>query len=330
VELPRAEGPTPRAGPAGEASSRRRSGGLRAAAIRIASTRAVHAVARAGFVAKAALYGVIGVHALRAALRRGGATLDVKGALERITDGRLGNVAVAAAGLGIAGLGFWFVLEAIVNPWRQRGAWGTASRIGQAIGGLAYAALGALGLRLAFGEAGGPDGDALAQSGVAEAFRFPGGPALAVLAGAVIVGVGLRQMHLGLSGRFLETVDLSPAAPALRRLAARAGAFGFAVQGSLFALVGIFLVQAVLEHEPREATGTGGALNVLAGKPHGTVLLGVAALGLLSYALYAGIEGACKRLPGPRRTSGPAMASSAVRAPPGRGAPGHGHLDRGR
>jgi hypothetical protein len=302
-------------------------GRLRSAARRLASSRAVHGVARAGFVVKAALYGIIGAQALRAGLGRGGATLDAKGALERLTGGRLGALAVAAAGAGIGGLGIWFVLDAIANPRGHRGTWAAISRVGQAIGGAGYAGLGVLGFQLAAGEGAGPDVDTLARAGVAEAFRFPGGPALAVLVGAVAVAVGVRQAHLGLSRGFLETVDLSPATPAFRRLAAGAGALGFAVQGTLFALVGLFLVLAVVRRDPGEATGTGGALQVLAARSHGKAILVAASLGLFAYALYAGIEGACKRFPGPAPAGDPGEAGPDREGPaPGR-AMGHGERE---
>ncbi|BDG05319.1 DUF1206 domain-containing protein [Anaeromyxobacter oryzae] len=266
--------------------------------IRLACMRGAHLVARAGFVAKAALYGVVGALALRAALGRGGATFDVKQALASLASPRGASTTLVLAAAGIAGLGLWFVLEGIVNPNGDRGAWAAISRVGQAVGGLGYVALAATGLRVALGHAPGPSGDQLARTGAAEALVLPGGPVVAVVIGLVAIGVGVRQAHLGISGGCLRVLDLSATSTTFRRWARWLAAFGFAAQGTLFGMVGAFLIRAVVRRAPAEARGTGGALDVIAARPYGTTLLAAAAVGLFAYALYAGIEGACRRFPG--------------------------------
>lgn len=287
---------------------------------RLAGAPALHLVARLGFMAKVILYGVIAAFALRAALGRGGATLDVKGALELLADHRTGMAALVLTAAAIAGLGVWFVVEALANPRRQRTLFSRVARLGQAVGGVGYVALAAAGLRVALGEPAGPSGDELARDGVALAFRLPGGPVVAVALGLVAIGVGLRQAHMGLTRGFLENVELGPTSRVFRRVAALAGAVGFATQGAVFASVGVFLIEAVVTRAPREAAGTGGVLEELASRPHGAVLLGCAALGLLAYALYAGIEGACRRFPrapgvaaAPRRRAGARAATDGGR-----------------
>jgi hypothetical protein len=73
---------------------------------------------------------------------------------------------------------------------------------------------------------------------------------------------------------------------------------GFATQGLVFALVGLFFAQAALERDPGEATGFDGALQVIARQPLGMALLAATAVGLLAYAAYAFIEGAHRRMGG--------------------------------
>lgn len=53
----------------------------------------------------------------------------------------------------------------------------------------------------------------------------------------------------------------------------------------MFGLVGWFLVKAAIEYDPQGAEGLDGALGRLAGQPYGQALLGVAAAGLVAYAL---------------------------------------------
>jgi hypothetical protein len=264
----------------------------------------MQAAARTGFLAKALLYAVIATLALLKMAGEHGALADIKGALERTARTPLGTLGTAAVGLGIASLGLWFILEAVVNPGRQRGPWAAVTRLGQAAGGLGYLGLGAVALRLLAGEPAGPSGDELARQGVAGALRLPGGPVAAALAGAITVGVGLRQAYMGLSRRFLRAIDLSALAPALRHLAARVGAVGFAAQGALFAGAGASVLRAAVNRAPRQASGTHGVLVALFREPHGRALVVLAALGLLAYALYALVEGRFRRLPAPRPWSG--------------------------
>jgi hypothetical protein len=301
-------------GAQGARASPPRPGVLRRVAVRASRSRVAHGLARLGFVVKAALYGVVGTLALRIVLGRGGATVDVKGALGALGDGPLGVVTVSMAALGLAGLGAWFVLEAITNPAGDRGAWSVVSRVGQALGGVGYVLLACVGVRLAFGESAGPSGDELARRGVAQAFAHDAGPA-ALLVGLVAVGVGVRQAHLGWTCGFVRSIDLGPTSPLFRRWAPRVGLVGFTAQGTLFAMMGLFLVQAVVLRDPSEATGTAGALEVLASRHYGRTLLAAASVGLLSFALFAGIEGACKRFPGTEPVREAADARNAPRSP---------------
>jgi uncharacterized protein DUF1206 len=270
---------------------------------RAARSAPVQALARAGYVAKATLYGLVGVLALRSALGlRGGRTLDGKAALALLAYDPSGQWVVAPFAIALAGLGLFFVLDGVAGTARASLAPLTPlamiGRVGQAVGGLLYVALGAVGLRLALGEPAGPDGDALARAFAARVLAQPTGPAAAIVVGIGAVVVGVRQARFGWTRGFLSQLELARAAPGFRRGVAVVGAVGFVAQGTLFALMGISVVQAALAGDPREASGTGGALAALARAPHGTYLLLVFAAGLLAYALYAGIEAAARRFPG--------------------------------
>jgi hypothetical protein len=214
---------------------------------------------------------------------------------------------VAVVAVGIAGLGLWFVIEALGNPYRRPSApWSEIGRVGLAVGGAGYLALGAVGFRIAVGEGAGPSGDELARAFAARVLEQPTGPWAATVVGLAIAVVGARQVFLGVSGGVLSTLDLGRTSALFRGAVRRLAAVGFAVQGTLFACVGVFLVQAAFDRDPGEATGTGGALGVLAAQPYGTTLLLAAAVGLLAYALFAGIEAATKRLPPSRLPRTPA------------------------
>ncbi|ABS26108.1 DUF1206 domain-containing protein [Anaeromyxobacter sp. Fw109-5] len=260
----------------------------------------VGTLARAGYVAKGAVYAVIGVLALRLALGEGGRTTDTKGALATVAQAPLGGALVAALALGLVGMALWFEVQAFADPdgERRQGAWAILSRVGQGIAGLGYASLALAAVRLAFGEGAGRGGDAAARSWTARVLELPAGRALVFAGAAIVIFLGARQIWNAVGGKFLKHVELTSAGRWVRRWAPRLGAIGFVTQGLVFVLVGLFFGQAAFERDPREATGLDGALETLARQPFGQVLLGLAALGLLAYAAFAVVEGRYRRIRG--------------------------------
>jgi hypothetical protein len=253
---------------------------------------------RLGFHAKALVYGMVAVLAFRAALGlRGGRTTDTRGAIAEIAEGRFGTALVMLLAIAFAGLGLWFVIDGAADPLRlRRGRWGIVTRTGQALGGLGYLALAAWAAHLALTHERATSSDALTRSWTGRALELPLGPVLVALAGAVVLVIGLRQMWMGASHGFESSLDFSRLHPVLRRWSKRLGLAGFCTQGAVFAAMGTFLVQAAIENDAREATGFDGALAWLARQTYGRALLVVAAIGLLAYAAFAVIEGACKRM----------------------------------
>ena len=319
----RPAGEVPGEGRARDRSPRRRPGrgglGRRAAAtLEIASRRAVRGgrrlarhpavqlAARAAYLGKTVLYGVVGALALKAALGlRGGRTIDLKEALAVVGAGGVGGAATALVAVANATLGCWFVQDGLSNPQRSRlGPLQAISRVGQGIGGLGYIALGGIGVRLALGEGVGPSGDEIARAFATRVLAQPTGPLAMAVVGLAAIVVGLRQARLGVTHACLDSLDLDRFSRRFRERLGAVAALGFGTQGALFALVGAFLVQAAFDRQPGEATGTGGALHALATKRDGATLLLAAAVGLLAYALYAGLEGALKRMPGSSRARG--------------------------
>lgn len=258
----------------------------------------VKTLARAGYVAKAAVYGVIGVLALRLVLGDGGRTTDSRGAVASIAQAPLGGALVVALAVGLVGMALWFEVQAVADPdgERREGAWAILSRVGQGVAGLGYVSLALAAVRLAFGGGAGRGGDEAARSWTARALELPAGRVLVLAGAAIVMFVGGRQIWRAVSRKFLKHLDLAPAAAWVRRWAPRLGAAGFFTQGVVFALVGLFFAQAAFERDPAEATGFDGALETVAKQPFGQVLLGVAALGLLAYAAFALVEGRYRRL----------------------------------
>ena len=75
-----------------------------------------------------------------------------------------------------------------------------------------------------------------------------------------------------------------------RRWYSGLGIVGYTARGVVFLLAGFFVVRAAWQFDPKEAVGLDGALARLAHAEYGMLLLGLAAAGLLAYALFSFVQ----------------------------------------
>jgi hypothetical protein len=75
--------------------------------------------------------------------------------------------------------------------------------------------------------------------------------------------------------------------PAQLRWAIRLGRLGLAARGAVFALLGAFLVWAAAGSDAGRVQGLDGALQTVASQPHGQLLLGAVASGLVCFGVYS-------------------------------------------
>jgi len=65
---------------------------------------------------------------------------------------------------------------------------------------------------------------------------------------------------------------------------------GYVARGVVFALIGVFLVRAAWDYDPKEAVGFDGALAKLQQAPYGPLLLGLTAAGLVAFGLFCLVQ----------------------------------------
>jgi hypothetical protein len=243
--------------------------------------------ARAGLLAKAALYGIIGATALAVAAGAGGQTTDQPGALATLADEPGGGLLIGLLAAGLLCYGLWRLVQAIFDTGGEGDeATGIVRRIGYAASGAIHLTLFAFAIGLLAGSGSGSGSGSSSgqeQETTAGVLGWTGGRAIVIVAALVIIGVGAYNAHRGVTKGFME--DLSVGGRA-RRLVEPLGVAGHVARGVVFALVGVFLMKAAVEFDPSEAVGLDGALTRLAHQPYGQVLLGLAAAGLLAYAAY--------------------------------------------
>src|SRR5205814_9883 len=113
---------------------------------------------------------------------------------------------------------------------------------------------------------------------------------LVLLAGAVVVIVGVVLLVRSFAQKFEKYLDVKHMGAWQRTWLPRLGVVGYAARGVVAALIGAFVIQAAVTFDPQKAVGVDGALKRLAAEPYGPLLLGVVAVGLLAFGLFSFVE----------------------------------------
>jgi fumarate reductase subunit D len=265
----------------------------RATASEAEHTGTFEALARAGFVARAVVYGIIGILAIKLAVGAGGKTTDQSGALKTLAQQPFGEVLLVLVAIGLAGYALWRLSHALLGHGPER----TDSRFDRlaALGsGIAYAAIFAVAVEILVGSGGGSSGHE--STTAAGALGWPGGPWLVGVAGAVFVGVAVYQGYRGVTRDFLKDAKTEQMTPTVQPLYEFLALFGHLARAVVFGLVGVFVIKAAVEFDPSKAIGLDGALAKLAHHSYGSVLLGVVAAGLIAFALYSLADARYRRI----------------------------------
>jgi Domain of Unknown Function (DUF1206) len=243
-------------------------------------------LARAGYAARGAVYALVGFLAVEAALGARSRPTDTRGALQEMA-GRSMALLWAVA-IGLAGYALWRIVQGLLNPERKANDLkGLAHRVGRVGSGLIYGGLAWAAVRIALGarNAGG-DGHTY-QVWTAKLMSEPFGRWLVAAVGIGVIAGGLFQIRRGWTERFRKEIRLQEMDATERKMALNSGKLGLIARGIVFLISGWFLIQAALRFDPRQARGLGGALAALAAQPHGTLLLGLVAVGLIAFGAYS-------------------------------------------
>lgn len=247
---------------------------------------------RIGYGARGLIYVTVGALAFAAAMDAAEVS-GTKDALAVLRSQPFGVAALWIIGLGLFAYMIWRIVAGVFDVEDHGSdAKGLFARASQIITGLIHGVIGLSVLGLAWGgrSAGGSNS---AQDWTQWLMSMPFGRYVVALIAAILVGAGLYYAHKGWQGAykshlasssFTEDVD-----PVLKG--------GLIVYGALLALVAASLGFAAWQADPNQAGGLGQALQQLKSMTFGRVLLGIAGLGLLSFALYNFVEAAYRVTP---------------------------------
>jgi Domain of Unknown Function (DUF1206) len=245
---------------------------------------AFEGLSRAGFVARALIYGIIGVLALKLAFGHGGKLTNQQGALHTVAHQPFGKLLLTLVAIGLGGYSLWRFVRAGIGHGLESSDTGF-DRIAALASGVVYGAMCAVAIEILLGAGGGSAGNA--KKTTAGVFSWPAGGWIVGIAGAVMIGVGLYQGYRGITKKFLDDSKVEEMRPRVKEWIGRLGTIGHLARMVVFGLVGVFLIKAAVDYNPRAAVGLDGALAKIVHRSYGPFLLGVVAIGLIAFALYS-------------------------------------------
>ncbi len=265
----------------------------RAAAGTFVDSRAFAILSRAGFVARALVYGIIGLLAFDLAIGHGGKITNQQGAMRTIAHQPFGHLLLILIAVGLGGYAMWRLFRAALGRGPQ-GADRGLERVGAFGSGVVYAGMCVLAVEILMSDTSGGGGNA--KQTAKGVFAWPAGRWLVGLAGLVLVGVAVYQFIRGVKKKFLDDSNTNEMPEALRSAFTVLGVVGHLARAVVFGFVGIFLVKAAYDYKANEAIGLDGALAKLYNGAYGNVLLGVVAAGLMAFSVFALVEARYRRI----------------------------------
>ena len=251
--------------------------------------RALTWLARAGFVARGVMYVLIGIIAIEVAIDGSRQQADRTGAVRLVAQTGLGSVLLWLLVIGFAGMTLWRLSEAAWGSSEPDGHKGT-KRLAYLARGVFYGVVTYGILKYALGIGSPSSSDRQSQDLTAAALKYQGGQVLVALAGVIVVLAGLYVIYRAYKLKFLKHLRMGSASARTRKVVTRLGQIGGIARGLVFGTIGVFLVVAAKDANPRQAKGIDSALRSLAHTPLGPWLLVVVAVGLMMFGVYSWCE----------------------------------------
>jgi hypothetical protein len=244
---------------------------------------AIQIAARLGYATRGFVFVIIGGFAGLAALDAHWHIVGTRGALQALLAQPFGRALLWVVAAGLFCFACWRLIQAVFDADNcGKDAKGVLRRLGFAGGALFHLALTAIAIGVIIGSRRAGDEDSIARDWTAWLLGQPLGMWLVMLIGAGIATAGIVFAWKAIKAEFREYL----AADIGRAWVVALGQFGYVARGVVFILVGVFLVLAAWRFNSGDAAGLVGALKVLQQQRYGSWLLGITALGLLSYGAF--------------------------------------------
>ncbi|MFC7394360.1 DUF1206 domain-containing protein [Scopulibacillus cellulosilyticus] len=252
--------------------------------------------ARFGHMAQGAVYFIIGLLAMQTAFGLHGKLVSSEGALHTIAKQPFGFIGLIVLAAGLCSYGCWQIIAALFDPQNiGHNLKGIVTRIGYLFVAGIYISLCISAVKMLM-HVGVKDPGHHYQTLSAKMLAEPFGQTIIGLLGAGILIFGIGQVFWALSGKFQKNLKKNKMSRKEWLWSGRFGKFGISARGVVFGIIGFFLIRTAIQADPNETKGLDGALAEVSRQPYGSVLLAVAAVGLIAYGVYMFAEARYKRL----------------------------------
>ena len=233
-----------------------------------------------GWIVKGIVYGLVGFLAAQVAFGNSTGRPDQTGALQQIAEQPMGGVLLWAVAAGLA----LYTAGRMTEAWYAKDE-STAKRIGTAAKAALYGVVAVTAAGMASGSSSGGGSGKTEESLTAKVLDAPGGQLIVGAVGVALIGYSLYQVWRALSKKFVDDLDLDRANGTTRTTLERLGQVGIAARGVATALIGWFVLDAAIQHEPSKANSLDEALLSLADSTWGKVGLAIVAFGFMAYGV---------------------------------------------
>ncbi|KRB73896.1 hypothetical protein ASE01_17960 [Nocardioides sp. Root190] len=246
----------------------------------------VDRLARLGFVAYGVVHIIIGWLAAQLALGDPAGSASGQGAFSEMAQKPWGAAALWLSALGLAALVVWQLAQAVGGHRDHDGLRRQLSRAGSAGRAVVLATLAVLAVRTAVGGGGGGSGGGGDGGGLTgAALGSPVGPALFVLAGAVVLGVAGASAWRGASDRWRKDLEVEGHTGHGGRAVEVLARAGYLSRAVALGVVGLLVVRAGLEDRP-QGSGLDQAIVRYRDEVAGPWLAVAVAVGLACFGAY--------------------------------------------
>ena len=267
----------------------------RTKAEQVGDSAALKALARVGLVAYGSVYVLIGGLALQLAWGANPSKgPDPSGAFRALAEQPLGNFLLWAIALGLVALGLWKASEVVWGHRNLEGVQRVRKRVNSGLWTMIYTGLGVRSALVAAGyEAAGSHSQQQTTIGV---LAWPGGRAIVIATGLIIISVGLVVAFKGARKSFSDEIDTSSLSSAGRKGLLHLGQVGYVTKGIALGVVGGLLSYAAWTFDWQKASGLDGALYTILKQPFGGWMLSMMAFGFVAFGLFAILQSRYRRM----------------------------------
>ena len=252
-------------------------------------------LARLGLIAYGIVHLLIGWLAMQIAWSgSSGRSADSSGALKTLAGQPLGKVLLWLIVVGLVALAVWQASTAIWGHRHGDASQRTRKRISSAARAAVYAVLAYSAAAVALGSGSSSSSQSQRQA-TSDVLGLPGGRVIVIVAGLVIVAVGVAHIAKAVKRSFLDDLDTSAMSPSARRLVERLGSGGYLAKGVALGLVGGLLTYAMVTLD-RQRAGLDGAMQTIAEQPFGKFLLTAVAAGFVAFGLFSFVQSRYRQL----------------------------------